>query len=135
DYQFTANMEDELDNIANGKIQWMPVINDFYQPFEEKLTAVTEVAERVAVPVEATGEKCPKCQEGQLVIRVGKFGKFLSCSRFPDCDYSAPFVQKLEGVFCPKCGGEIVIKKTRKGKQFYGCANYPKCDWASWRKP
>jgi len=135
DYQFTANMEDELDDIANGQREWLPVINDFYQPFEEKLTSVTQVAERVQVPTEATGEKCPQCHEGQLVIRVGKFGKFLSCSRFPDCDYAAPFVQKLEGVSCPKCGGEIVIKKTRKGKQFYGCSNYPKCDWASWKKP
>ena len=135
DYQFTAKMEDELDEIANGERQWLPVINEFYGPFEEKLTSVTQVAERVQVPTETTGKKCPQCSEGQLVIRVGKFGKFLSCSRFPDCDYSAPFVQILEGVTCPKCGGEIVIKKTRKGKQFYGCSNYPKCDWASWRKP
>jgi len=135
DYQFTAKMEDELDDIANGQREWLPVINDFYQPFEEKLTSVTQVAERVQVPTETTGKECPQCHKGQLVIRVGKFGKFLSCSRFPDCDYSAPFVQKLEGVSCPKCGGEIVIKKTRKGKQFYGCSNYPKCDWASWRKP
>jgi len=135
DYQFTANMEDELDDIANGKRQWVPVINDFYQPFEEKLTSVSQVAERVQVPTEATGEKCPKCQEGQLVIRVGRFGKFLSCSRFPDCDYSAPFIQKLEGVKCPQCGSEVAVRRTKKGKQFYGCANYPKCQWASWRKP
>jgi DNA topoisomerase-1 len=135
DYQFTAKMEDELDDIANGKIQWVPVINDFYQPFEKKLTAVAEVAERVAVPTEATGEKCPKCGQGQLVIRMGRFGKFLSCLKFPECDYTAPFIQTVEGVKCPKCGGEVVIKKTKKGKQFYGCGNYPKCNWASWRKP
>ena len=135
DYQFTANMEDELDDIANGKREWVPVINDFYQPFEKKLSAVGKVAERVAVPTEATGEKCPQCQEGQLVIRLGRFGKFLSCSRFPECDYSAPFIQKLEGVKCPECGGEVVIKKTKKGSQFFGCSNYPKCHWASWRKP
>jgi len=135
DYQFTANMEDELDDIANGKREWVPVINDFYQPFEEKLTSVSQVAERVQVPTEATGEKCPQCQEGQLVIRVGRFGKFLSCSRFPECDYSAPLIQKLEGIKCPQCGGEVVIRRTKKGKQFYGCANYPKCHWASWRKP
>ena len=135
DYQFTAKMEDQLDEIANGERQWLPVINEFYGPFEEKLTSVTQVAERVQVPTETTGKECPKCHEGQLVIRIGKFGKFLSCSRFPDCDYSAPFVQTLEGVTCPKCGGEIVIKRTRKGKQFYGCSNYPKCNWASWRKP
>lgn len=135
DYQFTANMEDELDDIANGKREWVPVINDFYQPFEKKLSAVGKIAERVAVPTEATGEKCPQCHEGQLVIRLGRFGKFLSCSRFPECDYSAPFVQKLEGAKCPECGGEVVIKKTKKGSQFFGCSNYPKCHWASWRKP
>ena len=135
DYQFTAKMENELDDIANGKVQWNAVINDFYQPFAEKLTSVSQVAERVQVPTEATGEKCPKCHEGQLVIRTGRFGKFLSCSRFPDCDYSAPYTQTLEGFKCPKCGAEIVIKKTKKGKQFYGCSRYPECDWASWRKP
>jgi DNA topoisomerase I len=134
-YQFTAKMEDELDDIANGQRKWKVVLNDFYQPFEKKLSAVGKVAERVAVPTEATGETCPKCGQGQVVIRLGRFGKFLSCSRFPECDYSAPFVQKLEGVKCPECGGEIVIKKTKKGKQFYGCSNYPKCHWASWRKP
>ena len=135
DYQFTAKMEDELDDIANGQRQWKIVLNDFYQPFEKKLSAVGKVAERVAVPTEVTGEKCPKCQKGQLVIRLGRFGKFISCSRFPECDYSAPFIQKLEGVKCPDCGGEMVIKKSKKGSQFYGCSNYPKCHWASWRKP
>jgi len=135
DYQFTAKMEDELDDIANGKRNWISVMNDFYLPFEEKLKAVTEVAERVQVPTEVTGEKCPECKKGELVIRVGRFGKFISCSRFPDCKYTAPFVQKIEGIKCPKCGGEVVVKKTKKGKQFYGCSNYPKCDWASWKKP
>ncbi len=135
DYQFTAKMEDELDDIANGKREWISVMNDFYKPFEEKLEAVTEVAERVQVPTEVTGEDCPECKKGQLVIRVGRFGKFISCSRFPDCKYTAPFVQTVEGIKCPKCGGEVVVKKTKKGKQFYGCSNYPKCNWASWKKP
>jgi DNA topoisomerase-1 len=135
DYQFTAKMEDEFDDIANGKLQWQKVIGEFYEPFEKKLGAVGKVAERVQVPTEAIGEKCPECKEGELVIRVGKFGKFISCSRFPECKYSAPFVQNLEGVVCPQCGDKVVVKRTRKGKQFYGCANYPKCNWASWRKP
>jgi len=135
DYAFTARMEDELDDIANGKRKWVPVIREFYQPFEKKVEGVTEVAERVRVPTEATEESCPKCQKGTLVIRVGKYGKFLSCSRFPKCKYTAPYTPKLEGVKCPKCGGDVVIKKTRKGRQFYGCGNWPDCDWASWRKP
>jgi len=135
DYAFTARMEDELDEIANGKKKWVPVIRDFYQPFEKKVEGVIEVAERVKVPTEATEESCPKCEKGTLVIRVGKYGKFLSCSRFPKCNYTAPYTPKLEGVKCAKCGGEVVIKKTKKGRQFYGCSNWPDCDWASWRKP
>lgn len=134
DYQFTARMEDNLDEIANGKKEWVSVIKEFYQPFNLKLIGVHKIAEKVEVETEATGEKCPKCEVGQIVIRVGKFGKFLSCSRFPDCDYRAPYIPKT-GLKCPKCGGEVVYKKTKKGKGFYGCANYPKCDWASWRKP
>lgn len=135
DYDFTAKMEDDLDEIANGKKKWVPVIKEFYQPFNKQLEGVTKVAERVQIPTEVTEEKCPKCKQGKLVIRIGKFGKFLSCSRFPDCDYTAPYVPKLKGAKCPECGGDVVIKKTRKGKRFYGCSNYPKCNWASWRKP
>jgi len=128
-------MEDDLDAIARGEKEWVPVISKFWEPFEKKLVGVTEVAERVRVPTEVTDENCPKCKKGKLVIRIGRFGKFLSCSRFPDCDHTAPYVPKLEGFSCPKCGGDVVIKKTKKGKQFYGCGNWPKCNWASWRKP
>ncbi len=135
DYDFTAKMEDNLDEIADGKRKWVPVIKKFYQPFNKQLEGVTKVAERVQIPTEVTEEKCPQCKQGKVVIRIGKFGKFLSCSRFPDCDYTAPYVPKLKGVKCPECGGDVVIKKTRKGKQFYGCSNYPKCNWGSWRKP
>lgn len=134
DYQFTAHLEDDLDKIANGKKQWVPVIRGFYEPFSLKLAGVQRVAERVAVEAEATGEKCPKCGQGQVVIRIGRFGKFLSCSRFPACDFRAPYIART-GFKCPKCGGDIVYKKTKKGKGFYGCANYPKCDFASWHKP
>ena len=135
DYKFTAQMEDDLDEIANGKKQRVPVLRSFYQPFENKLEGVKRIAQRVTVEVEATGEKCPKCKEGSVVIRVGRFGKFLSCSRFPECDWRAPYIKTVEGVKCPKCGGEIVYKKTKSGKGFYGCANWPKCDFASWKKP
>ncbi|HUW24181.1 MAG TPA: type I DNA topoisomerase [Patescibacteria group bacterium] len=135
DYQFTAKMEDNLDEIANGQKERVPVLREFWKPFAEKLEGVKRVAQRVAVQVEATGEACPKCKTGSVVIRIGRFGKFLSCSRFPECDWRAPYVKKIEGMQCPKCGGEIVYKKTKKGKGFYGCANWPKCDFASWRKP
>ena len=135
DYQFTAQMEDSLDDIASGAKNRVPVLNEFYLPFAKQLAEVEKTAERVAVQTETTGEKCPKCKTGDVVVRVGRFGKFLSCNRFPDCDYRAPFVQVLKGKVCPKCGGDIIYKKTKKGKGFYGCGNYPKCDWASWRKP
>ena len=135
DYDFTAKMETDLDEIADGKKKWVPVIKEFWQPFIKKLEGVTEVAKRVQVPTEVTGEKCPKCKKGNLVIRVGRFGKFISCSRFPKCRYTAPFAPKVEGVKCQKCGADVVIRKTKKGKQFYGCSRWPKCDWASWRKP
>ena len=135
DYQFTANMEDNLDKIAEGEKQRVPVLSEFYLPFEQKLEGVKRVAQRVAVQVEATGEACPKCKEGSVVIRTGRFGKFLSCSRFPACDWRAPFVKKIAGMKCPKCQGDIVYKKTKTGRGFYGCANYPKCTYASWKKP
>jgi DNA topoisomerase-1 len=134
DYQFTAHLEDDLDEIANGKQEWVPVIKEFYEPFNLKLTGVHRVAERVAVEAETTGERCPECGQGQVVIRVGRFGKFLSCSRFPACTYRAPHIAKT-GLKCPRCQGDVVYKKTKKGKGFYGCINYPKCDFASWHKP
>lgn len=135
DYDFTAGMEEGLDKIAQGERSWVPVLREFWGPFNKKVESVGKNAKRVAVPTESTGKKCPECGEGEEVIRVGRFGKFLSCSRFPECKYTANYVEKLEGMQCPEDGGDIVIKRTRRGKQFYGCSNYPKCKWASWRKP
>lgn len=134
DYKFTALMEDELDEIAEGKREWRLVIKEFYAPFEKKLVVVSETAERVKVVVEETGNICPKCGQGQEIVRLGKFGKFLACSRFPDCDYKANYQNKT-GQKCPKCGGDVIMRKTRSGKTFFGCSNYPKCDFASWTKP
>jgi len=135
DYKFTAKMEDDLDLISNGEKQRVPVLKEFYLPFAEKLKVVGKTAKRVPVRTEATGERCPKCIEGNVVIRLGRFGKFLSCDRFPDCDYRAPYIEKVGNLKCPKCQGDIVYKKTKKGKGFYGCSNYPACNFASWRKP
>jgi DNA topoisomerase-1 len=87
------------------------------------------------MPVEGTGKPCPDCKVGEVVIRVGKFGKFYSCSTFPECKYTDKLIEVVENVKCEKCGGDIVVKKTRTGKTFYGCGNYPKCDFASWNKP
>ncbi len=132
DYDFTAKMEDNLDAIANGEAKWQPTLSEFYLPFEKKLEEVQEKAKRVAVPVEETDEKCEKCG-APLVIRLGKFGKFLACSKFPECKFTKNFVNKTD-LKCPECGGEIIIKKTKKGRSFFGCRNYPTCTFAAWRK-
>jgi len=133
DYDFTARMEDELDEIAGGKKDWVQVLRNFWEPFITKVKEVEKVSKRVAIAVESTGKKCPKCKEGELVIRMGRFGKFLSCSRFPECDYKAPYVEEVKGYVCPECGNKIVVRRTRKGRTFYGCAKYPKCKWAGWK--
>jgi len=133
DYDFTAGMELDLDAIARGDTTYLKLLTNFFGPFEGKVKDVIATAERVKVPVEKTGEKCPTCNEGEVVIRTGRFGKFLSCSRFPECKYTATYKQIVEGKLCPEDGGQVVVKRSRRGKQFYGCANYPTCKWASWK--
>ncbi|MEK7534702.1 MAG: type I DNA topoisomerase [Patescibacteria group bacterium] len=130
DIPFTASMEDDLDNIAHGKKEWKPMIKEFYVPFEKKLEEVGDAA-RVKIAVEETNEKCPKCGS-PLVVRTGRFGKFLACSKFPECKFTKALIEETSFT-CPKDGGKIVIKKTRKGRKFYGCSNYPRCDFAAWR--
>ncbi len=139
DYDFTAEMEEDLDRIARGEKEWRKVLGVFYKPFEKKIDEVLENAERSKVPVEKLNKPCPDCgkeEKGELVLRTGRFGKFISCSRFPDCKYTDNFEEKIEGVDCPLCQkGEVVVKRTRRGASFYGCSTYPKCDWASWKEP
>jgi len=131
DIPFTATMEDELDNIAHGKRKWVPMMQEFYTPFEKKVEEVGEEAKRVKIEVEKIDEKCPECGS-QLVIRLGRFGKFISCGAFPKCKFSKPFVEET-GLACPKDKGRVIVKKTRKGRKFFGCSNYPKCDFAAWK--
>jgi len=134
DYDFTAEMEEDLDRIARAEKKWKAVMKTFYSPFEKTVTDAEKV-KRVEIPVEKTGEICPECKEGELVIRSGRFGKFMSCGRFPECKYTATYRETLEDFACPECKGEVVLKRTRKGRTFYGCSNYPKCTWASWQDP
>lgn len=142
EYQFTARMEGELDDVANGKLKWETPIREFYEPFEKKLKSVEKNAKRVKIEVEKLDQKCPECTEGELVIRTGRFGKFISCSRFPDCKYTAKYLEKV-GVKCPECKtGDIIVKKTgkalpagRQGRKFFGCSRFPDCKYASWRSP
>ena len=133
-YEFTARMESDLDAVADGQKKWVDVVRSFWTPMNETVKLVEEKGERVKVQVESTGEKCPKCSEGEVIIRTGKFGKFLSCNRYPECDYKAQYVEYAGANLCPTCGGRVVIKKSRKGK-FYGCEKYPTCTWAAWKLP
>lgn len=130
---FTAHMEDEFDQIATGTKAWQPVIRDFYMPFAAELAQAYESAEKVKIPVEMLDETCPDCG-GALVIRTGRYGKFIACSTFPACKYSRQIIEKIDKK-CPQCGGDIIVKKSRKrGKTFYGCGNYPTCTFAAWKK-
>ena len=134
DINFTSQMEEELDEIAEGKKKWVGVIRDFYTPFEESLKVAKEKMPVTRIKPESAGRPCPLCGH-DLVIRTGKFGKFISCSTFPTCRYTEAIVEKA-GVACPKChDGEVVVKRSRKGRVFYGCSNYPTCDFVSWNKP
>jgi len=135
EYEFTAGMEDSLDKVANGEAKWTGIIKDFYKPFASKIGIVDKKAERVKIETEKLGKKCPECKEGELVIRIGRFGKFISCSRFPDCKYTEKYLEKV-GVKCPECKiGDVIVKKTSKGRKFFGCSRYPECKYASWRSP
>jgi DNA topoisomerase-1 len=135
DYKFTAEMEDDLDKIANGSAEWVRTIRAFWGPFGKKLTSVGEKSKRVKIEVEKVGRACPECKKGELVIRIGRFGKFISCSRFPDCKHTEKYLEKA-GMKCPECKkGDVVIKTTKRKKRFFGCSRYPECKWASWRKP
>lgn len=135
DYGFTAKMEGDLDEIAEGKLAWQDMLAVFYKPFIDRVEDVEKNSERMKIEVEKTGKKCPDCKKGNIVIREGRFGKFLSCDRFPECKYRANYVVYVEGAKCEDCGAKVMIKKTRKGREFYGCEKYPKCKWASWKKP
>jgi DNA topoisomerase-1 len=138
EYDFTALLEEQLDEIARGEKEWTKVLQDFYTPFSAKIKDVG-AAERAKIPVEETGEKCPLCGDsegGMIVIRQGKYGKFKSCSRFPECKYTQNLQEVVAGLKCPLCRqGDVVIKPSRWGKNFYGCSRYPECQWASWSKP
>lgn len=131
DIPFTAEMEDHLDSVADGKKEWTSMMKDFYTPFAKEIEKA-EKSERVKIEVEKTDELCPECKKGNLVIRTGKFGKFLSCGRFPDCKFTKAYVEETDFI-CPKDGGKVIVKKTRKGRKFFGCSNYPNCDFAAWK--
>ncbi|HEY7060216.1 MAG TPA: type I DNA topoisomerase [Chloroflexota bacterium] len=133
DVDFTANMEEELDEVAQGRRPWVPIIREFYEPFHQKLEVAEQTVGRVKPPDEPTDEICEKCGRN-MVIKLGRFGRFLACPGFPECR-NAKSIQVKIGVACPQCGGDLVEKRTKSKRTFYGCATYPACEWTSWQKP
>ncbi len=133
--EFTAHMEDDLDKIAEGKEQYIEVLSNFYKPFADKLAQKEENVAKKNLD-EETDEVCDKCGK-PMVVKMGRFGKFLACSGFPECKNTKSLnVDRTPIMDCPKCAnGEVVVKKTKRGKMFWGCNKYPKCDFASWNEP
>jgi len=133
DLGFTARMEEELDEIAEGARGWTEVIRDFYGPFVADLRKAELLMPETKAEPELIDRACPRCGK-PLVIRHGRYGKFIGCSDFPQCRHTEPWLEHI-GVRCPTDGGELVERKTRKGRVFYGCANYPACEFTSWKRP
>ena len=135
DVEFTAQMEKDLDNINDGKINWKDVIRDFYGGFAETLQKAEEdtTGKKIKIPDEETDVICEVCGRN-MVIKTGRFGKFLACPGFPECKNTKKIVQETKGC-CPICGGTVIEKKSKKGKKFYGCKNYPECNFMTWDIP
>ncbi|MBC2168726.1 type I DNA topoisomerase [Listeria booriae] len=134
DVQFTANMEAELDEVEHGDMQWVKVIDQFYQGFEKNVERADKEMEKIEIKDEPAGIDCDLCG-APMVFKMGKYGKFLACSRFPDCRNTKPIVKEI-GVTCPKCNeGQVIERKSKKKRIFYGCDRYPACDYVSWDKP
>lgn len=134
DKKFTASMESELDKIAEGEIFWKELIRSFYKDLEKDLEKAYENIEKVEIEDPVTDVICEKCGRN-MVIKMGRYGKFLACPGFPECRNTKPLIEKI-GVKCPKCkNGDIVIKRSKKGRKFYGCSNFPECDFVSWNEP
>jgi len=133
DVAFTAEMESQLDKIAEGELDWVRVVDDFYVPFSRTVSAAEENMGRVKIPDEVTDEKCPKCGR-PLVVKHGRFGTFLGCQGYPECTFTKKMV-RLAGVKCPDCGADVVERRTKKGRKFYGCSRYPECRFTTWYTP
>lgn len=132
--EFTANMEGDLDHVEEGSEDWVKVLAEFYESFEKRLVFAEEEMKEIEIEDEVSDEICEKCGK-PLVYKLGRFGKFLACSGFPDCRNTKPIIKDI-GVTCPKCHeGKVVERRSKKGRVFYGCDQYPGCDFVSWDRP
>ena len=135
DVDFTANMETDLDKIESGEENWKDTLRLFYRDFAHALEEAEKIIgdEKIVLPDEVTDEVCELCGR-QMVVKVGRFGKFLACPGYPECKNTKKIVTETGGE-CPLCGGKIVEKKSKKGKKFFGCGNYPNCTYMTWDTP
>lgn len=134
-YKFTAQMEEKLDEVEHGQEEWVELLDEFYSDFDKTLKKAKEEMEGVKLQLkeDQTDIICDKCGR-QMVVKVGRYGKFIACPGYPECKNVLKFVEKT-GVKCPKCNGDVIVKHTKKKRVFYGCSNYPKCDFVSWNEP
>lgn len=134
-YKFTAQMEEKLDEVEHGQEEWVELLDEFYSDFDKTLKKAKEEMEGVKLQLkeDQTDIICDKCGR-QMVVKVGRYGKFIACPGYPECKNVLKFVEKT-GVKCPKCDGDVIVKHTKKKRVFYGCSNYPECDFVSWNEP
>lgn len=134
-YKFTAQMEEKLDEVEHGQEEWGELLDEFYSDFDKTLKKAKEEMEGVKLQLkeDQTDIICDKCGR-QMVVKVGRYGKFIACPGYPECKNVLKFVEKT-GVKCPKCNGDVIVKHTKKKRVFYGCSNYPECDFVSWNEP
>ncbi|MDF1514676.1 MAG: type I DNA topoisomerase [Anaerolineae bacterium] len=131
---FSAHMETELDEVASGDMNWITLMHEFYGPFAKAVEIADQAMPKIE-QIEYIGRECPDCEDGQLLFRWGRYGKFVGCSNFPKCRYTEPWLEKI-GVKCPDCDdGQVVAKRTKRGRVFYGCSTWPKCEYVSWKRP
>ncbi|KUO66076.1 MAG: DNA topoisomerase I [Gracilibacter sp. BRH_c7a] len=133
DQEFTANMEKKLDDVEEGQASWKNIIREFYTPFAETLEKAEEKIGKIKVEDQVSDEICENCGRN-MVIKMGRFGKFLACPGFPDCKNARPLLEEI-GVDCPDCGEKLVVRRSKKGRKFYGCSKYPECNFIAWEKP
>jgi DNA topoisomerase-1 len=133
DVDFTAELENKLDNIEEGKEKWQKIVGDFFNPLKEKIDLAEKEINKITIEDKVSDVACDKCGK-MMVIKQGRFGEFLACPGYPECKNTKAIVEELN-VACPKCAGKVVVKRSKKGKKFFGCDNYPNCDFVSWFEP
>ncbi len=133
DVKFTATMEEKLDGVEDGSVEWADMLGEFYGPFEKTVEVAGASIERVKIADEVSDVQCDKCG-AMMVYKMGRYGKFLACPNFPECRNTKAIIEKID-VACPKCGAALIKRKSKRGKAFYGCEKYPECDFVSWDKP